>query len=356
MLTDIFAERYSDRLIWDSFTEAESKLLVQCFRIVAEQLIPYWTLGKEDHVAKAKWISLHDRLSMELGLHELSPRYFSYQTNWMGKQSTQSGFLSYDRACKDFVCAQYTGKVSSDRFMKERISFIELAFRLCEEEIADINKNLPIQLAAAKVEDANARGMGIRIPGRRADDVTARNKSLNDNFRASFDELNARFKRAGAPLNYHNGFIQVASDKLVEEQIERAFWQVVADPLWKNVDIDMKEALDRRDANDRDPAFYAARALESTVKIISDKKEWTHGGERGAHNYIDNLASKKNGSFVSDWERGALKSLFTEIRNPLVHGPGSVEMPQLTPEQTNWAIEACMSWIKSLVRRLQIGS
>ena len=33
----------------------------------------------------------------------------------------------------------------------------------------------------------------------------------------------------------------------------------------------MKEALDHRDTGQRDAAFYAARALESTIKIISDK-------------------------------------------------------------------------------------
>ena len=138
----------------------------------------------------------------------------------------------------------------------------------------------------------------------------------------------------------------------MEAQIERAFWEVVAAPLWKNVDIDMKEALDRRDANDRDPAFYTARALESAIKIISDQQGWTHGGEKGAHHYIDNLGSKKNGAFIKDWERDALKSFFTAIRNPFGHGPGSAEMPQLTLEQTNWAIETCMSWIKNLVQRM----
>ena len=61
-----------------------------------------------------------------------------------------------------------------------------------------------------------------------------------------------------------------------------------------NVDHDMKEALDLRGSDGRDPAFYAARALESTIKIISDQKNWTHGKENGAHNYIDNLATKTN--------------------------------------------------------------
>jgi hypothetical protein len=243
--------------------------------------------------------------------------------------------------------------------MKERISFVELAFRLREEELTALNLELTETIEAAKRKEAlyQMRGRPI-IPGTLADGrsliegIRARNASLHAAFKASVDKLNERLKRAGTPLNYHNGFIQVATDPLVEEQIERAFWDIVADPLWKNVDIDMKEALDRRDANDRDPVFYAARALESTIKIISDQKGWTHGGEKGAHSYIDNLGSKKNGAFIMGWERDALKSFFAAVRNPLGHGPGSAEIPQLTLEQTNWAIETCMSWIKSLVQRM----
>jgi hypothetical protein len=353
MLTDIFANRYSSRVLWEAYTEVESKLLVQCFRIVAEQLIPYWVDGKESETAKAKWMSLHSRLGMELGKEELAPRYYSYQDNWMGKPYTHSGVWTYDKICKDFVCARYTGDVPPDRFMKERISFVELAFRLREEELLALNLNLPKMIEAVEKQDFLSPPRGLRIPGSRVEAIKATNASLNGAFKASVKELNERFRQAGKDLNYHNGFIQVATDLLVEELIERPFWEIVADPLWENIDIDMKEALDRRDANDRDPAFYAARALESAIKIISDQRGWTHGNEKGAHNYIDNLSSKVNGAFIKEWERDALKTFFTTIRNPISHGPGSAEMPQLTLEQTNWAIETCMSWIKSLVQRLQ---
>jgi len=57
-----------------------------------------------------------------------------------------------------------------------------------------------------------------------------------------------------------------------------------------NVETDIKEAIDRRDTNGRDAPFYAMRALESALKIISDEKGWTTGREKGASNYIDNHA------------------------------------------------------------------
>ncbi len=125
---------------------------------------------------------------------------------------------------------------------------------------------------------------------------------MSSAFATQIDELNERFRRAKAPLTYHNGFIQFATDLQIEKHIGKPFWDLVADPLWKNVDIDMKEALDRRDSNDKDPAIFAAKALESAIKIVSDTKGWTRGMENGAAQYVDNLVSKSNGSYLAVWK------------------------------------------------------
>jgi hypothetical protein len=125
------------------------------------------------------------------------------------------------------------------------------------------------------------------------------NATMNVVFQSAVDELNTRFLQARCDLNYHNGFIQRSTDALSEQHIEKPFWGLLADRQWKNVDLDMKEALDQRDSGARDAAFYAARALESTIKIISDMRGLTHGGEKGAHNFIDNLASQKAGFIAS---------------------------------------------------------
>lgn len=351
MLTDIFADRYTNRVLWQGYTEVEAKLLNQCFRIVAEQLFPYWVGGKESPTAKVKFTSIHDRLCAEIGVDELSPKYYSYQTTFNGNPITQSGWYTMDQVCKQFVCAPFTAQQSPDRFVKERLSFIELAFRFRDEELQAENLELPARIDAAQLR-FSLKTMGVRLPGDSVDGLRASNESKNRAFHNAIEELNERLRRAGVPLNYHNGFLQISTDELTQTEIEQAFWSMVSEPIWKNVDIDMKEALDRRDANDRDPAFYAARALESAIKIISDQKGWTHRSEKGAHNYIDNLGSAKSGSFITSWERDNLKAFFTEIRNPFGHGPGSDEMPNLTLEQTNWAIENCMSWIKSLVGRM----
>jgi hypothetical protein len=195
-------------------------------------------------------------------------------------------------------------------------------------------------------------GHRLRVPGREADGLTALNRAINAAFDEQIGELNERFRRAKAPLTYHNGFIQLAMDQQIEKHIGKPFWDLVAAPLWKNVDIDMKEALDRRDANDKDPAMFAAKALESAIKIVSDSKGWTRGTESGAAQYVDNLVSKANGSLLAVWEGDMLKDYFKKVRNSLGHGPGSNPMPELTLPQTDWAIETAMSWVRTLVRRM----
>ena len=173
MLTDIFADRYLGIQMWGKFTEVEERFLVQGFRIVIEQLFPYYRDGKEKATSKATWTSIHDKLSMELGLNELSPKAYHFQSTYNGNPITHSGTWSMDKVCKDFVNAKYDGQVLPDRFIKERLSFIELAFREHENQINEMNKNLSKQLLDAQIQDKRVKpgGRGIRIPGNRAEGI-----------------------------------------------------------------------------------------------------------------------------------------------------------------------------------------
>jgi hypothetical protein len=257
---------------------------------------------------------------------------------------------SWDYVCEQFVKAA-PPEGDPDRFIKERLSFIELALRLRNAEIDQLNARLPQTLAEAALRD-KMPARGIRLPGSAVDGARAWNASQNAAFSSQVDELNERFRRARAPLTYHNGFIQVSMDAVIERTIAKPFWDLVSDPMWKNVDIDMKEVLDRRDSNDKDPALFAAKALESAIKIVSNTKGWTRGIESGAANYVDNLISKANGGLLTPWEGEMLRDYFRKVRNTLGHGPGSEPMPILTIEQTDWAIETAMSWVRTLVRRM----
>lgn len=353
MLTDIFAYRYLDFPIWESFTELEKRLLNQIFGVVKEAIPYYDSEGKPKKENTEKWKSLHDNLARELGVDELFSRYYSYTNkNHLGQSVPVSGFFDWDYACEKFVKSDFSPEQHDpDRFIKERISFVELAMRKRYEELEIINANLPKAILDAKLLDLTPR-RGMRIPGSAVDGVKALNKTQNDTYASQVEEINERFRRVKAPLTLHNGFIQVSTDEVVEENIAKPFWNLVSDPLWKNVDIDIKEAIDRRDSNDKDPALFAAKALESAIKIVSDKKGWTSGKENGASNYIDNLVSKNNGRYIDPWEADILKDFFRKVRNTLGHGPGSEPMPVLSIPQTDWAIETAMSWIRTLIRRL----
>ena len=201
---------------------------------------------------------------------------------------------------------------------------------------------------AARLGGPNAASDAAKITSMMQADAVRNSSGIQ----SAVEELNVRLRQAGYPLHYHNGFLQFSQDRAIERNVEAPFWTLVAGPKWGNVDHDMKDAIDLRDTGGRDPAWYAARALESTVKIISDEKGWTHGGEKGAHNFIDNLVSKSNGRFVEVWEADQLKTFFTAVRNPFGHGPGSAPMPSLAPPQTDWAIAFCMAWIRSLIVRM----
>lgn len=346
MLIDIFARRYENREIRDSFEQRDSRLLVQAFRILAEDMYPYYRDGREDGIGVAFWSDLHNKISRELGVKELSPIWFSYTKKWNGNDIVQTHKNAMITVCENWLTSAVSG--SPDNHIKERLSLIELGFRKREQEIYAVKASPTI---ASERPLASLSRSGLRAPGDPQEGARLWREARTAGFRANVAELNARFRQAGYPLNYHNGFIQISTDALVQEQIESPFWSLVADPTWVNVDLDMKEALDLRDSDGRDPAFYAARALESTIKIISDQKGWTRGSERGVHNYIENLASKNN-ELISSWEGASLKEFFTHVRNPFAHGAGSAKMPNLSRPQTEWAIEFSMSWIKNLIRRL----
>lgn len=216
-----FAERYSSRVMWDHIGHIETKLLTQSFRIVVEQLFPYYKWdGSVDDLAKSKWTSLHDRLSMELGVHDLSPKAYSYRTTVQGRDHVHTGLWPMHEVCKNFVCAQYEPSIPPDRFMKERISFIELAFRAREEELRELNLKLPAKTQGQEIKNLLA---GMQLTGDRVKSMQALNERMNGNFLASVAELNERFRRAGNQLNYHNGFIQIAMDELTYDHIEKAF-------------------------------------------------------------------------------------------------------------------------------------
>jgi AbiJ N-terminal domain 4 len=349
MITDIFSRRYASVQIRDAFYREDSMFLNQAATTIVEHLWPDTTYDKKTVLAEAPLKEVHDLVALELGLQWLSPRSATY--TWNGTQ--QVLLYAYKDVCKNFLIATAPSEpAQADGFIKDRLSFIEQAYRYFEAQVRKANAVLPREIAQAELDEKMRPTRGIRVPGSRVEALKSMNAQLNANLDEKIADLNERLRIARYPLSYHNGLVQVSIDSTTDTQIAKPFWALVSGPAWANVDEQIKEAIDRRDNRDRTAAFHAVCALESTIKIISDMKGWTRGNEKGAANYIDNLVSAANGRFVEVWEGDALKAMFSDVRNPFAHGPGQAPMPTLTPQQTDWAIDTAMAWTKSLVRRM----
>jgi hypothetical protein len=324
MITDIFLRRYRGPLFWSGsgMPREMGLLLTQLTHIVMVDLLGI-VKDKEAYCQR-----IHDQLTRELGMFALAH----------GE--------SYQQRCGTFLAQHYdlynNSHGDANEFAKARLSLVELAFREAEAWVTGLEKADTIAGGLLRW----SRGLPPKA-GDHADEMAERVTLTR-----TIEELNGRFRQARIHLHYHAGVIQQSDDDLTTQKVEEPFWRLVHDKKWENVELDMKEALDRRDSGGRDAVLYALKALESVIKIISNDKGWTRGTERGAANYIDNLVSERNGRFVDVWESEMLKKLFSELRNLHGHGPGDEPMPALPIHQQTWAIDASMSWIKSLIHRL----
>ncbi|MDT9600437.1 AbiJ-NTD4 domain-containing protein [Sphingosinicella rhizophila] len=319
MIHDLFLRRYPNQIYWgDRPTPAMQRLFIQVAHIVFTDVAPAMRLDQGFFKA------VHDALARELG----QGRLFDAPT--------------YDAVCGEFLTETYDlwkdRHGTADTFLKARLSLIELLFRGIQDRVS-------------KRPSASAQSGGVPLLSRSPSPAPESNEN-EAAVAEAVRELNNRFRQAAMGLHYHNGLIQFAQDELTDERTAEPCWTILRDPKWANVDRELKEAIDRADGARADAAFHAAKALESTIKIISDDQRWTTGRERGAANYIDNLVSQKNGRFMETWEGEMLRAFFVHVRNPHGHGAGSQPPPTLTDHQTAWAIETAMSWIKSLIRRL----
>ena len=314
MITDVFHKRYPGAFhFYQEFPKKIAVFLRQSAQILFDDLKPYV------HDIEKLCTAAYSKLVRELG-HGI---YNGTKT---------------EEICIGALCENYdlwnNDHVTSQQFIQYRFSLIELLMAEIETGIFKPSSDSTFKILLKSNNSA-----------------AEKQKRKEDTFLNSVHELNHRMREAGIPFHYHNKLFQYSTDKLTESQVYEPFWTIVKDKKWQNVDIDIKEAIDRRDSKGRDAALYALKSLESTIKIISDDNGWTRGTERGAANYIDNLVSATNGRFIDVWEAEQIKAIFRDLRNPYGHGPGSAPQPALSEFQESWIIECAMIWIKSLVKR-----
>ena len=120
MLTDIFARRYEQPRMWETFYEESRRLLVQSCQLLND-ICPYYVNGTENAQGKIFWTRIHDLLARELGLKELSPQrwgFYNPQNLWL------SGEYTTVQMCETWMLQPFDGKISADRFIKERLSLV----------------------------------------------------------------------------------------------------------------------------------------------------------------------------------------------------------------------------------------
>ncbi|MDP2734243.1 MAG: hypothetical protein Q8O63_14250, partial [Hoeflea sp.] len=195
MLNDIFARRYDRIQLRDSFEQRDQRLLVQSFRILADDIYPYYVDGKEASWNVAAWKKLHAQLSRELGLRELSKQSVSYTAKWNGKDTLQTSAYTMLQVCENWFMEPVAG--SPDTHIKERLSLIELAFREREAAIA-AKEARPINDVEKLLVSLN-RQVG-KLPGDHDQAVRELREERRAEFRAWVEELNTRFRQADYPF------------------------------------------------------------------------------------------------------------------------------------------------------------
>src|SRR5258705_9526419 len=93
MLTDIFARRYEQPRMWETFYEESRRLLVQGCQLLND-VCPYYVDGKEN--GKDFWTRIHDLLARELSLKELSTQHWGFynkQNLWQGCRHTTATMI-----------------------------------------------------------------------------------------------------------------------------------------------------------------------------------------------------------------------------------------------------------------------
>lgn len=177
----------------------------------------------------------YNTLCKELGVDDLMERADNISMRVMSIEDTCKIFIGKDKNIRFY-------KDSVQDFYRKKLSLVELIIRANENVLARHGKQ--------------------------------------EELKSAIEELNERLRRANFPYRYHGGVFQPADDDLSEAEIETPFWRLISAPIWKNVDDEMKDAFDTRANNGVDPAFHAAKALESAIKIVSVERGWSTGKEK----------------------------------------------------------------------------
>ena len=237
---------------------------------------------------------------------------------------------------------------------KQKISLLEIIFRKSEDhlmkEIRYIEDNIPIYKEKSQQLKALSRDKKVNYYNIDEEKLKKAEKQLSCKKKALDairQEINYRLKKHKVPLTYHNGFFHKDTAPLIEDRLIAPLWQLLSDVKYKNVETELLDAFNLYEKRGRDPALYAAKALESMIKITCKEQQISKGTETTANHYVITLYNHR---IIIDHEKEELTSMF-RIRNSHAHGSGDEIIPQLTMEQELRFLHSCMIWIYTLSKR-----
>ncbi len=345
MITDTFMNRYSDIEL-----KLANTFFVQLFNlyddphvgirpVLLDKIDDYKYSGFADEHIRIIAQSM-DRLCNELGCKDLDKSEYK-DPDW--------GYEDY-RVIKNYVFDTSVNSV-------EKLSLLEILFRETEHhilrEIQFLEEHIPeyeVRSEHIKERSAQRKSHFYNDGGEKLKKAKPQLAQKKEALHKIQDHINQRLKLHKLPLAYHNGFFQKSADPVIEQQVAQPFWALVSNPKYKNVETDMLEAVHRYDTGGRDPALYAAKALESMIKIVCSDKALITGNEKGAAAFLSHLAGSKSGPVLIKDEHEELLSMF-RIRNDHGHGPGTAPMPNLSSQQELRYVHSAMVWIHSLSKR-----
>lgn len=180
--------------------------------------------------------------------------------------------------------------------------------------------------------------------GRLAEDGEPFN-TYKKNFEHFIDALNIRLSESNIPLRYYNGRLEPSDDSFVAEYVEKPFWELVSGSRWKKASDNMKSALDQREKSASGAVLSAGKALESTLREISENSKWM------MRKCIDNIEER---GIISSYESKQIKIFVDNVRNENSHEEESSSKEELktwTAEDVSYIIDYSMITIKNLIHR-----
>lgn len=158
------------------------------------------------------------------------------------------------------------------------------------------------------------------------------------------DEVNTRLRENGIRIRYYNGRLEPTSDSLVEERVEKVFWDLISEDRWRKASDYMKEAIDRMNSDSNSSVSNACLSLESVIKEVCQ-----NGGGT-----IGKCASKlQKDERISKFFYYEIKKFDAHVRSSKMHTEKSSSgecIYGLSHEDVEYIISYTMVLIKRLIQ------